>query len=182
MFPLFQIFIAAFAIGGNPIGLTLGIVNNDCSHCTIISFNYSMCFTSNLSCNLLSEFKSDEVRFKSYNFMDEAINDVKRGKILGVVHISANFTNFLMGLKKFRHYRKMKESNIKVFLDESNLHNAIFVKRIFYSTYEKFIKKAMKACKKPVKFYTSPMCLEQPIYGTFEEDFRQTVASAMIIQ
>lgn len=100
--PILQIVFFYLAIGGNPIGLKMGVVDDeinyiDCfnsSLITSISHNET-CDLHKISCRFIQEF-DDSVAIKThYKSFDDAYDDAKRGKIIGFMYFARNFTESL---------------------------------------------------------------------------------------
>lgn len=191
--PILQIVFFYLAIGGYPIGLKIGIVDDE-------MMNYEDCFNSSLitafvdkddsctlqhvSCRFLNQF-NDSIAIKvPYKTYDEAYADAKRGKIIGFIHFAPNFTeslNTLQTLGREADSGSVDNSRINFRMDQSDLQLTFYMQLTFYQIYKDFVQNMMGDCNLPIKLGTIPVSFEQPIYGDFKNDFKQSMAPPMIM-
>lgn len=190
--PILQIVFFYMAIGGNPIGLKLGVVDDEI-------MNYDECFNSSLittfvhddtcdlhkiSCRFLHEL-NDSIAIKQYyKSYDEALADAKKGKIFGFMYFSRNFTESFNAVQeggRFTDDGSAENSRIHIRMDQSDLQLTFFTQARLYQTYKQFTQHMMADCDLPIKLGTIPVSFEEPIYGSFEADFKHSMAPPMIM-
>lgn len=190
--PILQIVFFYMAIGGNPIGLKMGIVDDEV-------MNYDECFNTSLittfvhgdecdwhkiSCRFLHELGEDIAIQKPYKTYDEAYHDAKRGKIIGFFYFAKNFTESLNAVQidgRFTDDGSADNSRIEIRMDQSDLQLTYFTQARIYQTFGKFIQNLMVDCELPVKIGSIPISFETPIYGSYEADFKHSMAPPMIM-
>lgn len=188
--PILQIIFFYLAIGGNPIGLKFGVVDEE--------INYMDCFNSSLittvvhddtcdlqasSCRFLQEF-DDEIATKvHYKTFDEAYRDAKKGKIFGFMYFARNFTESLEMVQtngRFSEDGSADNSKIQIYMDQSDLQLTFFMQLKFYEIYKNFTQHMMSDCQLPIKLGNVPVSFEKPIYGSFDTDFKHSMAPPMV--
>lgn len=190
--PILQICFFYLAIGGNPIGLKMGVVDDeivnydDCFNSSLITafIHDDTCDLHKISCRFLHEL-NDSVAIKQYyKTYDEALNDAKRGKIIGFMYFAKNFTESLNAVQsdgRFSDDGSAENSKIQIRMDQSDLQLTFFMQARFYQTYKKFSENMMQDCGLPIKLGNIPVTFEEPIYGNFDADFKHSMAPPMIM-
>lgn len=190
--PILQIVFFYLAIGGNPIGLKMGVVDDEINY--IDCFNTSLktalvnadetCDLHKISCRFLQEF-DDSVAIKTYyKSFDEAYDDAKRGKIIGFMYFARNFTEALDMVQtngRFSDDGSADNSKIQIYMDQSDLQLTFFLQSKFYQIYKNFTQHMMNDCKLPIKLGNIPVSFETPIYGSYDTDFKHSMAPPMIM-
>lgn len=185
VFPLIVTIFFYSAIGGSPIGLRIGIVSGELS-------NYQDCFNQSLvtaiardqscelhkvSCRFLNEL-NDEVAVKVFfESFEEAYGEAKKGKIIGIVHFKANFTESLS--KNLQD--DSNKNQINIYLDETNLQLKLFIVQNILETFKNYTENLMKDCELPKKLKNIPVEFMQPIYGKLKPNFTQSMAPSMMV-
>lgn len=183
-----------FAIGENPKGLRIGIVNDedpnirDCFNSSLVSthvHDYS-CDLRLISCRFLDEITQEtgeKVYFKNY---DEAYKSAKAGKVVAVVRLSSNYSQSLQQVLARHEYEneeiedaELAAREIQIHMDQSNRQISFFLYRKMFNSYIAFNKKLMKDCNVSEKFMASPVHFAEPIYGV-ESDFKASMGPPMI--
>jgi ABC-2 family transporter protein len=190
--PLLQIVFFYMAIGGNPIGLKMGVVDDeimsyeDCFNSSLITtfVHDDTCDLHKVSCRFLHEL-NDSVAIKQYyKTYEEAYDDAKKGKIIGFVHFARNFTESLdavQTLGKSADDGSAENSRIVIRMDQSDLQLTFFMQARFYQTYKQFAENMMSDCQLPIRLGNIPVSFEEPIYGSFDADFKHSMAPPMIM-
>lgn len=180
------------AIGGNPIGLKIGIVNDeivnfqDCSNTSLITtfvHDYT-CDMNLISCRFLDEITEDVGEKKYYDSYEAAYKDARKGHLIAILHFAANFTESLQeSFDPDVESDPVTKKNriINLHLDQTNQQLTHFLQRKFYDVYQRYSTKLMTDCNYPMKLESIPMELQKPIYGSFDADFKQTMAPPMIM-
>lgn len=180
------------AIGGNPIGLKLGIVDDeinsyqDCTNSSLITtfLHDDTCDLHKVSCRFLN-LVEDEIAIKVfYPTYEAAYADAKKGHVIGIIQFEANFTESLMEVHDLRGKSDdgtRLNSKIKISLDQTNQQLTFFLQRRLYDVYKEYAETMLIDCDLPKKLDNVPIDFLEPIYGTYEADFKQTMAPAMIM-
>lgn len=174
--PIIQLLFFYWAVGGNPIGLKIGIVNeeiksyDDCldkSLITAATADYR-CRLYKVSCQFLIELHDDVAIKIFYKNLSDAKADAKKGKIIGIIHFASNFTDSLQTVHKLRkHADKGSRTNGKInfYLDQTNQQLSVYIMRKLYETYTSYSETTMVSCKLPKRLYNIPIEYQQPIFG-----------------
>lgn len=190
--PMLQIIFFYLAIGGNPIGLKLAIVDNeissyqDCTNSSLITtfVHDFQCDLHKVSCRFLGSFDDDTAQKVFYPTLEEAYADAKKGKVIGIIEFASNFTESLSAVQNSHEQLDIATRNaskIKIYLDQTNQQLTFFVQRKLYDSYRQYSQDMLSDCGLPKKLDNIPIDFLQPIYGNYEADFKQTMAPAMIM-
>lgn len=177
-------------IGSDPIGLKIGIVNEEvqnASECadpllkmtTIVDYT---CQVNKISCRFINGLNDSVAIKKFYSNIDEALDDVKKGKIIGLIHFSTNFTSSMKPLNEFEDYFDNYSSygEIKISLDQSDRQITFFLKQRLYETFEQFIENLMTDCGKSRKVGSAPIQINT-MFGSFKDEHRKSMTPGIII-
>ncbi|KAG5674741.1 hypothetical protein PVAND_004692 [Polypedilum vanderplanki] len=189
--PILQIIFFYLAIGGNPIGLKFGVVDdevnyNDCFNSSLITTiaHDDSCDLHKISCRFIHEFDDSVAIKQHYKTFDEAFHDAKRGKIIGFMYFASNFTESLDTVQ--REGRDADDgsadnSRIQIYMDQSDLQLTFFLQSKFYQIFKNFTQHMMADCNLPLKLGNVPVNFEKPIYGSYDTDFKHSMAPPMIM-
>lgn len=189
---MIQIIFFYLAIGGNPIGLKLGIVDDeivsyrDCSNASFIStfVHDDVCDLHKVSCRFLNGIHDEDAFKVFYDTFEEAYADAKKGKVIGIIQFASNFTESLTQVHDLRGQADevtRVNSKIKIYMDQTNQQLTFYIQRKLYDIYKKYSEDMLIDCNLPKKLDNVPIDFLEPIYGTYEADFKQTMAPAMIM-
>lgn len=124
--PVMQVILFCMAIGRDPTGLRLAIVNHEQMYMNQsyqdCPFDYS-CSFSNLSCRYLNHLRNSTIVREYYETPDLAVDAVKRGEAWGSLYFTENFTDALvarMALGKDADAETLDQSEVRVWLDMSS--------------------------------------------------------------
>jgi len=193
--PLLQLLFLYYAIGGNPIGLKLGIVNNevtnyrDCSNDSFIATiaHEETCDLNKISCNFLESIDDSLAAKVFYKSFDDAYVDARKGKIAGIIKFASNFTESTMKVQNEATFfngedeASLDNSVIEVFLDKTNYQRSIFLERRLYRIFENYSVDLMTKCQRPARLGKLPIAFMKPIYGNNQSDLKLGMAPAMIL-
>lgn len=191
-FPIFQLVCFYVAIGGNPIGLKLGIVDdelsnfNECWNSSLITTNIvnDTCDLNKISCRFINHI-NDSVAIKHYyDSFEKAYADAKRGKVIGVVYFARNFTESMKELRdeaSFASDGSFDSSEIKIYMDKSDQQLTFFLEKKLLQTYKEFIEKLMGDCNYPIKAGNVPIDFLDPIYGSFDGVYTDYIAPGVVM-
>lgn len=180
----------SYGIGGNPIGLKLGIVNNEqldfinCTQYLVQNVSnldiYGNCaYNEKSSCHFLNEIHSDDVVKVFYNSHKEAYEDAKNGLINGVVTLSENFTEIL---HNFGSPDAVGKSAVNIQLDQSKYHLSMFLSYRLLRAYQRFNKMLSSGCGYNEKIRDVPINFDDTLYGSLDNNFRETILSPAVMQ
>lgn len=169
--------LTTFIIGAPQRGLKIGFVNEENINCTNLT-EYD-CKSNGLSCLYQKEI-SDEYFIKiPYNSSQNAMNDLKMGKIVGFVHIPANYSVEFMELRKFSSRKFTKK--ISVYVDPTKLHQKYQAINELSNSYNVLIDKVMPMCNRPAIYYKSQLLVQDLDDNeiVFAMDFRKNMVPIM---
>lgn len=160
--PILQVVFFYLAIGGNPIGLKMGVVNDevssyeDCFNSSVITtfIHDDTCDVHKISCRFLHEL-NDSIAIKVYyKTFAEAYHDAKKGKIIGFMYFARNFTDSLNAVQtqgRSTDDGSAANSRIEIRMDQSDLQLTFFLQAKFYQLYARFMQNLMSDCNLPLK-------------------------------
>ncbi|CAG9797343.1 unnamed protein product [Chironomus riparius] len=191
-FPIFQLVCFYVAIGGNPIGLKLGIVDDElgsfseCWNSSLITTHpyNDTCDLNKVSCRFISHI-NDSVAIKHYyKSFDEAYVDAKKGRVMGVIYFAKNFTQSMQDIRDEASYAaegSFENAEIKIYMDKSDQQLTFFLEKKLMQTYHEFIEKLMGDCKYPIKAGNIPIGFKDPIYGSIDGVYTDYIAPGVVM-
>lgn len=112
--------------------------------------------------------------------MSDALEDTRRGKIVGFINFESNFTQSLPHLN----YEASKDVSdnglIQVHLDHTDMQKAFYMKNMLYDSFENFSEHLMTECQLAVKAGNRPIVFFSS-FGKLNFDFRTTMLPGMIL-
>ncbi|XP_046816635.1 ABC transporter G family member 23 isoform X1 [Vespa crabro] len=182
--PVMQVILFCLAIGRDPIGLKLAIVNHEVFFENMTCPVSEGCDFSLLSCRYLKFLNNDTI-IKNYYPDPEAAQDaVRKGEAWGMLYFTENFTDALvarMVLGRDADDETLDQSEIRVWLDMSNQQVGLMLMRDLQYSYRDFAKDLLIACKENSKLADVPIQFKDPIYGSNEPSFTDFVAPGVIL-
>jgi len=190
--PILQIVFFYLAIGGNPIGLKLGIVSGEidnlqeCTNTSLITtfvHDYT-CDLHKISCRFLNEIDDSVAEKVFYETFDEAFTDAKKGVIVGIIEFASNFSDSLYEVQEIgskADEASRTNSKINIYLDQTNQQLTFFLQRKLSEIYKNYSESLSSDCQLSKKLNNVPVEFMKPIYGEHDADFKQTMAPAMIM-
>lgn len=118
-----------------------------------------------------------QVFYKSHAAARE---DVVRGKTIGFVEFSQNFSQLFKPFNDDAANDFEGNGLIQVFLDQSDFQKMIFIKREIYESYRNFIKKLMVECGKSEKAADSGIDFKAA-HGHLDLDFRNSMIPNLLL-
>ncbi|XP_043467257.1 ABC transporter G family member 23 isoform X1 [Leptopilina heterotoma] len=182
--PVMQVILFCLAIGRDPTGLKLAIVNHEMFYENMSCPVSEGCNFTQLSCRYL-KFLDNETMVKEY-YPDPkvAMEAVRRGNAWGALYFTENFTDALvarMALGKDSDAETLDQSEIRVWLDMSNQQIGLMLARNLQYSYRDFAKDLLSTCQQNPKLADVPIQFKDPIYGTNEPSFTDFVAPGVIL-
>lgn len=177
-------------IGGDPIGLKIGIVNDevesfaDCSDplLKMTTMDDETCRVNKISCRFINSLDDRTAEKIFYENFEKAYEDAKRGEISGIIHFEANFTSTMKPLLEFsellRNYST--DGEIEVFLDQSDRQITYFLQQHLYSTFEAFLEELMEDCGREKRVGSIPMQFNA-MFGSFKDESRRSMTPGALI-
>lgn len=182
--PVMQVILFCLAIGRDPSGLKLAIVNNDVNIIDdLCPFNRN-CSMKNLSCRYISHLKNSSMITNYYPTLDSALDAVRTGEVWGAVYFNENYTDSLvarLALADTADDETIDSSEIQVWLDMSNQQIGLMLNRDIQFSYRDFAKDLLETCEYNPKIGDIPIDFMEPIYGDNKPSFTDFVAPGVIL-
>lgn len=190
--PFVELYLFRFSIGGNPVGLKIGIVDDEIlnhqeCHVPGLINAYAedhSCEVNLISCRFLEKLTDDVGEKVFYTAFDDAFQDAKKGKLSAIIYFDANFTESYDEIKKYPDEadpQSWKNSVIKVYMDQTDLQIMTFLQTHIYDVYKSYSESILSDCKLPKNMEGIPIVFEKPIFGSLKSNFQHSMAPAMII-
>lgn len=120
--PVMQVILFCLAIGRDPTGLRLAIVNKEMNFENLSCPFSDDCSFTNLSCRYLSHLNKTIIK-EYYETPEDALEAVRLGEAWGAIYFTENFTDALvarMALGRDADEETLDQSEIRVWLDMSS--------------------------------------------------------------
>ncbi|KAG5313795.1 ABCGK protein, partial [Acromyrmex insinuator] len=189
LFPIIQISIFIVAIGKDPKGLKIAVVNDEVGNCDYNNFgnvwnDEITCHFSNLSCRFLHSFNDSIATQEYYDDIYEATYAVQNGKLNGLMYFSQNFSEALQIRMEDATSAKDSDllaSQIQVFLDMSDMLIGLHIQNKLFYRFLEIYEEVMKDCKYSPKLANLPIRFEKPVYGRTDLNYADFVAPSFIL-
>ncbi|CAH1154038.1 unnamed protein product [Phaedon cochleariae] len=185
--PVMQVILFCLAIGGDPRGLKLAIVNHEKNYTNLTYQECDFepgCKFGNLSCRYLHTLNTSTIVKQYYPDPESARLAVKRGEAWGALYFTENYTDALvarMALGKDADEETLDQSEVRVWLDMSNQQIGIILQRDLQLAYQNFTKDIFRDCEYNEELAEIPISFKKPIYGTNQPSFTDFVAPGVIL-
>lgn len=117
---------------------------------------------------------------KYYRTASEAHNDAKKGRIIGYIKFSSNFTSSLPFLNDDAANDFTDNGIIQVHLDQTDIQKTIFIQRKIYDAYHEFARNLLSECGKSRKAANLPIQFEA-YYGSLDSEIKYTFTPGFIL-
>lgn len=181
--PVMQVILFCLAIGRDPTGLRIAVVNEDVR---IIDgdcpYNHT-CSMKNLSCRYLDNL-SDHMIKEYYADLSSALDAVRQGEAWGALYFNENYTDSLvarLALADTADEETVTSSEVQVWLDMSNQQIGLMLNRDIQFSYRDFAKGLLETCDYNPKLGDIPIDFMDPIYGNKNPSFTDFVAPGVIL-
>ncbi|CAG2053672.1 unnamed protein product [Timema podura] len=161
--PVFQVILFCLAVGRDPYGLKLAIVNHDMNftlqECSDIVSSGNCSFQA-LSCHYLRHLKDPTIIKEFFPTQESANEAVRRGKAWGTLYFTENFTDAMVArihLQEYTDEETLDQSGIKVWLDMSNQQIGLMLMSDLRASYQDFSRELLSSCD------INPRLAEAPI-------------------
>lgn len=185
--PVMQVILFCLAIGGDPKGLKLAIVNHEKNYTNLTyqECNWERgCTFGNLSCRYIDAINSSTIIKHYYETPEEAQDAVRSGNAWGALYFTENFTDALvarMALGKDADEETLDQSEVRVWLDMSNQQIGIILQRDLQLSFQNFTKDIFRDCDYNEELAEIPISFKEPIYGSNQPSFTDFVAPGVIL-
>jgi len=204
--PTIQVALFCLAIGREPQGLRMAVVNNDvtanlsekCGYFTqgcilghkdqwMGSYDYSEEHKANLSCRFLSYIDSHFLGVEYLDDLPQALEAVSRGQYWGVMEFRENYTSSLydriFGMAELRPPSNLTlaTSDMHAYLDMTNQQIGYTIQLRLGQAYQQFAQDLLSVCDVPAKLAALPITFEEPVYGSNEPTFTEFMAPGVIL-
>lgn len=191
-FPIFQLVCFYVAVGGNPIGLKIAIVDDevssfrDCSNSSLITtfVHDGSCDLHKISCRFINQINDSVAIKKYYNTFDEAYADAKKGNVIGVIYFAMNYTESLAERRdegRNADEGSFENSEVQIYMDKSDQQLTFFLEKRLHETYKEFAEQLMTDCEFPIKLSNVPIDFMTPIYGSFDGVYTDYMAPGIVM-
>lgn len=181
--PVMQVILFCLAIGRDPTGLRIAVVNEDVriidGNCP---YNHT-CSMKNLSCRYLDNL-SDHMIKEYYADLSSALDAVRQGEAWGALYFNENYTDSLvarLALADTADEETVTSSEVQVWLDMSNQQIGLMLNRDIQFSYRDFAKGLLETCDYNPKLGDIPIDFMDPIYGNKNPSFTDFVAPGVIL-
>nr|CAD7197218.1 unnamed protein product [Timema douglasi] len=201
--PVFQVILFCLAVGRDPYGLKLAIVNHDMNstdqECSDIVSSGNCSFQA-LSCHYLRHLKDPTIiKQSSFNTTSESANyateefyptqesaneAVRRGKAWGALYFTENFTDALVArihLQEYADEETLDQSGIKVWLDMSNQQIGLMLMSDLRASYQNFSRELLSTCDINPRLAEAPIRINNPVYGSRTPSFTNFTAPGVVV-
>ncbi|XP_077286467.1 ABC-type transporter snustorr isoform X2 [Arctopsyche grandis] len=184
--PVMQVILFCLAVGRDPTGLKLAIVNHEVGNWSMggMCNHLEGCSFKNLSCRYLQHLSNNTIVQVPYATVDDAISAIKSGDAWGALYFTENFTDAMvarMALGRDSDDETLDQSEVRVWLDMSNQQIGLMLNRDLQFSYRDFAKDLFTACKENPKLGDIPIQFKEPIYGKVNPSFTDFVAPGVIL-
>ncbi|XP_031351269.1 ABC transporter G family member 20-like isoform X2 [Photinus pyralis] len=183
LLPLVQMSLFCSAIGHNPKGLTVAIVNYETQNLSNCDTTLA-CNSSTLSCGYLYYLKGKDLNFVHYKTDHEGVDSVLKGETYASIVIKANYTEGLQArIAKGCNATPwdISASEIEVLRDTTSKDIAMFLMFYIYEAFQEFIQNYLKSCGFRSHAISVPIQWEPPVYGLRYPSFTEFVTPGIIL-
>ncbi|XP_044743835.1 ABC transporter G family member 23 isoform X2 [Chrysoperla carnea] len=185
--PVMQVILFCLAIGRDPTGLKLAIVNREMNYTNATYQDCPIaggCSFKRLSCRYISHLSNDTINKRFYPDPESALDAVRAGEAWGALYFTENFTDALvarMVLGRDADEETLDQSEIRVWLDMSNQQIGLMLNRDLQYSYRSFAQNLLETCDQNPKLADVPIQFKDPIYGSNDPSFTDFVAPGVIL-
>ncbi|XP_012281429.1 ABC transporter G family member 20 isoform X2 [Orussus abietinus] len=192
VFPLIQVILFFNAIGRDPKGLVIGVVNQeagDCNHGVhvgnvIYDPGNDTCDYVDLSCKFLHGFEESVATATFFSDLEEASHAVRTGKVVGAMYFGKNFSKSLHHRQdnfKEASVEEVVAGEIQVWLDMGNRQIGLHVQKKLYERFFEIYEEIIVQCNIAVKFADLPIRFEEPIFGDSDQKYSTFMAPGFLL-
>ncbi|XP_054005310.1 ABC transporter G family member 23-like isoform X1 [Hylaeus anthracinus] len=180
--PLMQLALLFFAVGKDPTGISISIVNDEAGDCNNgrnwgnVTYDErdDTCKFVDLSCRMIHGINDSVVKKVYYDDYEGAVRDISRQKSVGVMYFSKNFSS-AMAAKIEEYYAVTEEdlvaSQIDVMMYTPDRQISLFVQRKLLKSFFEEFREIVRACRISPKYANFPIRFEEPIFGELDQNY-----------
>nr|XP_018905608.1 PREDICTED: ABC transporter G family member 20 [Bemisia tabaci]XP_018905609.1 PREDICTED: ABC transporter G family member 20 [Bemisia tabaci] len=180
--PVGQIILFCLAIGKDPTGLHLAVFNQEkMDSCGPIATG---CNFELLSCRFLNHLLSKQQVLDYFPSEAEAIGAVQKGHAWAALEFAHNYTDVLkerMDAGRYADEWTVEESNINIWMDQSNQQISLLLKRDLVNAFQEFATELAVSCNITTQVVSTPIRFLNPIYGPVIPNFTDFAAPGVIL-
>nr|AIN44125.1 ABC protein subfamily ABCH [Laodelphax striatellus] len=186
--PLLQCTLYNLAIGRDPEGLKVAIVNGelkhglkDCSQYPLTGCNLDL----PLSCRYINQIKMKTINLIEFDELSAARSTVERNKAWGMIHFASNYTEALMerinSTFETASPWAIDNSDVSVWMDMSNQYIGNQLRKDLITSFVDFLQGIYRDCNWPTQIADIPIKIEDPVYGPRNPSFIHFASPAVVI-
>ncbi|XP_073975814.1 ABC transporter G family member 23-like [Rhodnius prolixus] len=186
MLPVVQCWLFVLTIGRDPLGLKLGIVNEELQHGFDVCHkfpNITCSLDYPMSCKFMDTLEKKQINLIEYRDHESARRGVEKNHVWGYLHFSSNYTEALFDriISNLRtNDEALDKSELKIWMDMSNQYIGNLLRRDMYFGYLSFLENVYKTCNWPPEAATVPIMYHEAVYGTNNPSFTNFAVPAVI--
>ncbi|XP_073974959.1 ABC transporter G family member 23-like isoform X2 [Rhodnius prolixus] len=186
--PLTITLLFNIAIGHNPTGLKIAVVNEEDSNgvynCLLKQTLPGCNLSYVMGCRFVKQLYSSSLDILEYDDLDSAFYATKKNDVWGVIHIPSNYTQSVVD-KIADHLQSkrytIEHGTINVWLDMSNQNIGTLLNIDIFSEYIKYMEDLYDDCGWHKQLLYIPIRMMEPIYGETEANLNHYASPAIII-
>ncbi|XP_059488406.1 ABC transporter G family member 23-like [Neocloeon triangulifer] len=182
--PIIQVVLFCTAVGRDPAGLTLAVVNHDQAMGMPCPKDLSGCNLTHMACRYLDHLGEFPVVQELFPDVESAQEAVRKGHAWGALYFTDNYTDALVAraaLWKDADNETLDQSEMRVWLDLSNKHIGLMLQRYLHQSYTSFMKDLLTACNENTELVEVPVKFLKPIYGPAVPNFTDFAAPGVML-
>lgn len=192
--PLMQTVLFCLAVGHDPQGLRLAVVNHELGPLAKMDDLSSSkleecvpaygCNLTSLSCRYLQHLENRSIIPQKFDDTDSAIHAIEKGHVWGAIYFTENYTDAMIArvaLGRDADEETLEQSEISVWLDMSNQHIGLMIQRDLQQSFSDFAADILTACSNEAKLVEIPVKFNNPVYGPRLPNFTDFSAPGVIL-
>ncbi|XP_026813048.1 ABC transporter G family member 23-like [Rhopalosiphum maidis] len=191
LLPLVQTYFFNLAIGHDPKGLYIAVVNEEIQHRQSGECKpeyYKGCFLDNpqdviMSCAYVEQMKTKSMNILHYNDVDTALKAVKRNDAWGLLYFPTNYTTSMA--VRFVNASRTSDldvelSTVQAWIDLSDQYIGNMVKANVIFGMQEYLGVALTKCNVSTKIGNTPITFKEPVYGSINTTFIHYASAAIL--
>ncbi|XP_014283072.1 ABC transporter G family member 23 isoform X2 [Halyomorpha halys] len=184
--PIVQCTLFDLSIGRDPLGLKVGLVNDEISSerdCKVSSTNVTCSVEYPASCRYMAALEKKQMKLILFKDEKSARNAAKKNEIWGFMHVSHNYTESLFErimLNAGASDEALENSEVDVSMDMSNQYIGNLLRRDMYFAYIDYLENLYADCNWPVQAARVPIAFQKAVYGNIYPTFSDFAVPAIL--
>ncbi|XP_025200629.1 ABC transporter G family member 23-like [Melanaphis sacchari] len=191
LLPLVQTYFFNLAIGHDPKGLYIAVVNEEIQQRQPGECKpeyYKGCFLDNpqdviMSCAYVEQMKTKSMNILHYNDVDTALKAVKKNDAWGLLYFPTNYTTS-MAVRFINASRtsdlNVELSTVQAWIDLSDQYIGNMVKANVIFGMQEYLGIALNKCNISSKIGNTPISFREPVYGSVNTTFIHYASAAIL--